>query len=308
MTCNKYGDSGASALRLHSLWVQCGVVPLELAALRKLTDLSFLEELFLGNEWEPSSLDFLGPLLAPIGTGTVLRDVTASDVPRLRRFFATSYTEEVHAFFMRLDDGFKRQLAISFTEEYTSKLIHSLFSAGLLPAEHHIKIFNPCFRMLDIELDLKALWSWTRATAVAPRSEERSSIAYVNYVKLVGRTSLEGLHSHLCEDERDDKPKINPSQIAPLGDTLHWFKKLTQLRVTVDHRSKTSPRNISLLAAQRLAKRLAALINSLRYIQVLNRSYRVCRRLDPWNVVLEELSKEEEDEVELFRHTVYGVQ
>ncbi|KXX73705.1 hypothetical protein MMYC01_203743 [Madurella mycetomatis] len=272
--CDEVGATGASPLRLRSLTLGFGTCPSSSTSARKLTDLTFLEEVHIDNTRVPWSGEVAYDTFGP------------AHCPNLRRFIVHCYEDDVHEFLATAGSGnWTRRIAL-FTK-YPGRTE----SAALLRPDSKYPSIPLHFRMIDVDMCPSLVGTPAGDASV-------SAQAVLKSLRRGDDGTLEGLTIRL---PADPKGVFGLGYFLELIETISKLAGLTQLILKGGWR--VAPR----WHMSAIARRLAAAAPRLKYIRVESRPFRILRTEDG-DVRLEKLSSwhGEDDHIELFRYSLFS--
>ena len=301
--CDEYGQAGALPLRLRSLKCGISVYPRNITLLNKLTNLAYLEEVYVANQigrlgaynayaafTEPSRVAYhaFGP----------------AHSPNLRRFSTAAYRPEVQAFLCAINDtSFARQLAISCGEQTSQNLE---LAALLRPSHRHVAAH---FRMLDIELQREVMTLREDDNDNGDCDDDDDDDDDDEYpIESVLQDlvtddggALEGLMVRVPENPEHE---CGFDDLELLEGAVAKLVNLTQLAVAVGDFADVRGLDVTEEMLVRAAERLAVAAPRLRYVKLCSQHYRIWRNEDD-TIRLDELDDDEISDVELFNHSNY---
>jgi hypothetical protein len=290
--CKQYEDTGAAPLRLTSLRCGTAACPFDKAALMKLTDLSYLEQVHIQNEdVYMHGIPYL-TVYADVDdeiSGIPFEAFDPIHCPNLRRFSAYERCWDV-SLFLKANLDFTRKLGVSF--EYVESIN--------LPRDREPPLFPSLpFRMMD--MTNKLFWS------PASRLEDTCFGRSLSDLPRTNAESLEGLALELPrvgDEEAEDVIGSYKVETLDLVETvLGRLPKLSQLLVLDNAMARD--RGAFTGAMKAATERLVISRPSLRYIGMFGRYWRVWRAGKQARMELEELDAREQADVELFSYTIY---
>jgi hypothetical protein len=287
--CEGYAEAGGSPLPLRTLRCGTALYPMDSGSLTKLTDLAYLEEIYIENQGIYDDKDYIALYEdGSGGSGIVFDAFGPQNCPNLSRFSAAQYKRDIHDYLCTIPEPFARRLAVSFEtqdEEYEmEKLIREDPDYPSLPLQ---------LRMMDLELD-RLQWL---------NNDEDTIPADQVFEDLITNNAeaLEGLTVHLRENKGADG---GFDDLDILGNALGRLPNLTQLALDVDRKPRQwggVTQDMMLRAAERLA---AVAAPRLRYINVRHRSWKILRGSEgSWR--LEKMDRREKQDVELLCHSIF---
>ncbi|KAH6847098.1 hypothetical protein B0I37DRAFT_374290 [Chaetomium sp. MPI-CAGE-AT-0009] len=282
--CEEYSKTGSAPLRLRSLHLGDAMQPYEADSVKNLTDLDFLEEVYIENDgiWHKGGT----PRAVDMGGGDIAFNVFGPDhCPKLRRFNFGVYDENVHQFLANITDGsFTRRLAISCRD---MDIGYEL--AGLLRPNPDYPCRPLHLRMLNIDLE--------RKHAYLDEGEDENkpaAIEVLDHLVSGDNGTLEGLAVRLNESRKV------PGSFVVLDTLVRYVGKLVNLNQLALLLSTSLYNWMVVEELEHIARMLAVAAPRLRYIKVSELYWRIWRNRDG-SVRLDRLDRYEVYEVELFR-------
>ena len=281
--CNEYGGSRASPLQLQSLKCGTDIWPKSAAALQKLTDPFYLEELHIENESVQGDSVYLY-LYEDDECGIVFDTFLSPACPNLRRFTANQLQGDVYeALCSNTDASWTRQLAISF--ECPSESDYEM--TQVLTKDPEYPGLPMKLRMMD--LDLKS-------------SNEGETKETLDNLVSSNSETLEGLAVHLPQNQNGEIGHLDLLQ-----NTILKMPKATQIAINI-HKSIHGKSNAAEQMHKVAAEKLANAAPHLRFVNICWSFWRIWRPIDAEGkliVVLELMDEWEREDTELFQHTIF---
>jgi hypothetical protein len=184
--CNHYAAAGGKPLQLSCLRCGHAIYPTSQASLAKLTDLAYLEEVYICNEevrWEGRVIISLYTHHNHLRSRIAFNAFLPQNCPNLRHFYVHRYALDVYEFLCEVakDESFSRKLSV-----FPGKSGYLPEAFYLLPLPHTGLPLK--WRMLGLEMDLvsrdRFAWNYPH---------NKSIEGALDHLATSGGDSLEGL-------------------------------------------------------------------------------------------------------------------
>lgn len=293
--CDDYGKTGAAPLHLQSLKLGTALYPYELHSIEKLTDLSYLQDVYVRNSGVSQDVDIILVYDSPNEeSGIAFHAFSPVRCPNLRRFTAANYEGDVHKEFAAIEDpSFARQLAISCVQMGSPQELAALLRAD--PGHPSLPLH---LRMLDIDLQRDQVCLCDEDGEQLPDEDVPTAQQVLEDLVSNDEGTLRGLMVHLSEDS---DAASGFEHLDLLCTALGKLVNITQLGI---ERYRFHQTQLTDEALVRVTHALAAAAPQLRYIKVYQHYWRIWRIRDG-TISLEELEDREIGDVELFADTVW---